>query len=163
MTELICFLLLGLVALQAFWLRQRRKETDALNDENSALRFQQKIIGEIMRCPKYGLASQYRRIRVFNAALLIAPSPPPHITRLEQDIKLEVMLGKISSWAVSNRLIGRDDIALTSRYRPDIYDTLARESDEFDELSSDIAMIFRLHDDVHRRNTVNEIRNQSHG
>lgn len=155
MTELICVLLLGFVALQAFWLRQKRKESDALHDENSTLQFQQKIIGEIMRCPKYGLASQYRRIRLYNAALLIAPSPSPHITRLEQDIKLEVMLGKLSSWAISNQLIGRDDIAITSRHRPDIYDDLARLSDEQDELSPDIALIFRLHDDVHQRYTIN--------
>lgn len=163
MTEFICVLLTGLVALQAFRLRQRRKETEALNNENSALRVQQKIIGEIFRCPKYGLASQFCRIRVYNSVLLIAPSPPPHITRLEQDIKLEVMLGKLSLWAVGNRLIGRDDIAPTSRYRADIYDKLARESDEFDELSSDIAMIFRLHDDVQRRYTVNECQRQTPG
>lgn len=64
---------------------------------------------------------------------------------------------------VGNRLIGRDDIAPTSRYRADIYDKLARESDEFDELSSDIAMIFRLHDDVQRRYTVNECQRQIPG
>ncbi|EIY8279500.1 hypothetical protein MNZ66_004643, partial [Salmonella enterica] len=79
-------------------LLQARKEVTRQQQEIETLRSEYQRLGDILRCPNYGLSSQLRRIRTHNLALLAAPVPKPYINRLEPDLKLEIMLGKLALW-----------------------------------------------------------------
>lgn len=116
---------------------------------------EQQILRDILRCPRYGIATQCRRVRSYNLALLMAPKPTPYIERLEQDIKLEVLFAKILLWGVNNTMLGTDDTAPVPCTQPDIYEKLAYESDEQSEYSSDIALLSGMRDEIHSKLNAN--------
>jgi hypothetical protein len=151
MTTMIAIASVLLIALTCglWWLA--RRENSRLQNELSALQGEQKLLRDILRCPNYGIASQIRRVRTYNLAVLVAPEPTPHITRLEQDIKLEVLFGKLALWGVNNTILGTDDTAPLSRYSPELYERLAIATDEHHEYSQDIGLVFRMQDEIQRR------------
>lgn len=158
---------LGILTLRLFIsLMQARKEAVRQQREIDTLRSEYKRLGDILRCPHYGLASQLRRIRTHNMTLLTAPVPKPYFNRLESDLKLEIMLGKLTLWGVNNTILGTADTSPLTRWRPELYERLAVESDEpdklpldigllcrLDELSPDISLLCRLNDETLRRHT----------
>ncbi|ECC3269484.1 hypothetical protein YB29_003779 [Salmonella enterica subsp. enterica] len=145
---------LGILTLRLFIsLMQARKEAVRQQQEIDTLRSEYQRLGDILRCPQYGLASQLRRIRTHNMTLLIAPEPKPYINRLEPDLKLEIMLGKLALWGVNNTVLGTADTSPLTRWRPELYERLAVDSDEPDELSPDISLLCRLNDETLRRHT----------
>ncbi|EKK9105968.1 hypothetical protein [Enterobacter hormaechei] len=85
--------------------------------------------------------------------LLTAPVPKPYINRLESDLKLEIMLGKLALWGVNNTILGTADTSPLTRWRPELYERLAVESDEPDKLPLDIGLLCRLNDETLRRHT----------